>query len=156
MHFETLRLGIALYVMGAAIGLWAIPGAPVSFGGVLGPSLAANLYTGAIFGAGWFILVGLHMRRASLALMAMVLAGGLGAGHFGAGEFALFLALLPLANIIQRDTSRPRSSGRIRLTRIKVTRPKPASRECTAPAPHPFSQSPDDLACLFDQIGEIR
>ena len=151
---ETLRLVIALYIMGTAIGLWEMPGGDRLQSLLFGPAFGPSLYAVALFGAAWFILVGLHLRAASLALMALVLSGAAFSGTTGAQEILLTFALLPIAGLIRRRVHTARPDGRIRLTRIKAPRNATPPQSCAAPSAHPFSQSPDELACLFDQIAE--
>ena len=125
---ETLRLFIALYVMGAAIGLWPVPGAPALITGLFAPATAASLYGVALFGTAWMVLVGLHLPAASLGLMALVLSGAALGGTIGPAEILLTLALLPLASGLRlfrafgpaHTGQQPR--GRIRLTRITAPR----------------------------------
>ncbi|HHB80313.1 MAG TPA: hypothetical protein ENK83_00995 [Aliiroseovarius sp.] len=154
---ETLRLVVALYVMGAAIGLWATPGSSAPLGALFGPALAANLYAIALFSGAWCVLVGLHLQKASLGLMALVLLTAAASGGVGWAEILLALALLPLIGALSAKHPHPRppQTGRIRLRHISAPR-RPQQAACTAPSAHPFSQSPDDLACLFDQIREVR
>ncbi len=151
---ETLRLVIALYVMGAAIGLWDMPGSDRLTSLLFGPALGPSLYAIALFGAAWFVLVGLHLQAASLSLMALVLSGAALGGTAGTQEVLLTLALLPVAGAIRHKARKDSHQGRIRLTRIKAPRTAKRAPGCTAPADHPFSQSPDELDCLFDQIAE--
>ncbi len=168
---EMLRLAVALYVMGAAIGLWTAPGGAGPLEGLFGPALAADLYALALFGAAWCILVGLRLQWASLVLMALVLGTAGAGGSTGMDEILLVGLLLPLAGALRRREApgpdigrirlhhRPTKTGRIRLRRIRAascsTR-RPALRSGAPAATHPFSQSPDELTCLFDQIGEVR
>lgn len=154
---ESLRLTVALFGMGAAIGLWPMPGLGSFLQENPHQEHLANLWYIAVFSLSWMIMVGLHLRAAALALMAlMLLTSSLAAGP-GPLEFALVGALALIAGLIRpvqdaqsRQSPKP---GRIRLIRIKSA---PSTQPACAVKGHPFQQSPDELACLFDQIAESR
>ena len=142
--------------MGAAIGLWTAPGSPEPLGRLFGPALGADLYAIALFAAAWCILVGLHVERASQFLIALTVILSALAGSTGLHEILLALTLLPLAGVTASEKRCACHTGRIRLHRIPAPGRSNSAGPCPAPASHPFSLSPDDLACLFDQIGESR
>ncbi len=154
---EALRLVIALYVMGATIGLWAMPGSTGLLSGFLAPTPAANLHAIALFGTAWFILVGRHLQRASLGLMGLVLAGAAKNASLGPADILLVLGLLMIAGLMTQQKARGTTrTGRIRLTRVTAPKHQANTRGCAPTSRDPFAQSPEDLACLFDQIAEAR
>ena len=149
---ETLRLIVALFGMGAAIGLWPMPGLEGALRGFEHQEQLASLWSVVVFLLSWMILTGLYLRAAALTLMALVLVAASLATGPGLIEFALVGALAMIAGVVGRKQVQPPArDGRIRLTRIKT--PAPRRAPCTTRG-HPFQQSPDELSCLFDQIAE--
>ncbi len=154
---ESLRLIVALYGMGAAIGLWPMPGLGNFLQDNPHQEPLASLWSVAIFSLSWMIMVGLHLRAAALVLMGLVLFASSLFAAPGPVEFVLVAALALIAGLIRphrpeqsRQSAKP---GRIRLRRIKAAAP---ARSTCATKGHPFLQSPDELGCLFDQIAESR
>ena len=153
---EVLRLIVAIYFMAQATGLVNEAAGPALFSALLPEQIAPHVFSVSVFAAAYFVLIGQHLARASAFLLGFTLVSHLMAGG-GHGVFHILVltgALLLTGGYLDRPQSRATAPGRIRLTRIKAPRAAVPVTPCAAPHKHPFAQSPDELACLFDQIRE--
>lgn len=166
---ESLRLVVAFFIMAQAVGFLPDPAGRALFQAFLPAPYAGQVYAISIFTAAWLILVGQHFQRAALFMITITLLAML-SGQIAYGmllrDAVVLTALFLIGGFFNRKRAPRPDPGRVRLTRIssiRTAKPRAASGTARKSAPNRsataqrrFSQTPDDLDCLFDQIVESR
>jgi hypothetical protein len=156
----NLRALIAAYFFSVAIGFFTMPGADVLARALVPAPVAPGLMTVFLTAMGWMVLRGRGLRGAMLGLMGFVVGSRLGAPEASVTQIVLHDGLLLAAMAVGAGWLLPlherRAAQRIGLEH------RPVARSVRFPAAHhsastraAFSQSPDELAALFDELREV-
>ncbi|MCP5038428.1 MAG: hypothetical protein GY945_12615 [Rhodobacteraceae bacterium] len=158
---QVLRLAITLYFMAVAMGILPNRESTALLQLLISETTFAHYipFSAAIFAASYFILIGRHLRLASGALIAFTILARLNMALDGfqmalVRDAALVASLMLTGGWFTSAELHQDAPGRIRLTRVSP--PTRTRRSVKQPKhTHAFTQSPDDLECLFDQLGEV-
>lgn len=151
---QVLRLFIATYLIAFAMNL--IPNFPGEAVLLLPAEIAAGVFSLCLFVGAWLILIGLQLRRVTLVLIILIILARLNTPLDGLqsafiGDALLISGLLMIGGWIATTKMHNDAPGRIKLARVEP--PKCTYRSAMAiRRKHAFSESPDDMIGLFDQV----